>query len=263
MHVRGTTALITGATGGLGQAIARALADQGARLVLTGRRVAELERVADATGGRVVAADLADPADVARLVEEAGEVDVLVANAALPANGALLDFTPEQVRRALAVNLEAPIALTHALVPAMVARGRGHVVHIGSLAGKVASGHSSLYNASKFGLRGFALGIREDLRGTGVGVSVVEPGMVRDAGMFADAGGVPPKGVRTVSPAQVAKAVLDAIAKDLAEVAVAPPELRFAATLGGAFPTFSSWLQRRMATDEMQRRMAESNRAKR
>ncbi|MGM1060998.1 SDR family NAD(P)-dependent oxidoreductase [Saccharothrix sp. Mg75] len=263
MHVRGMTALVTGASGGLGQAIARRLADEGATLVLTGRRVAELERVADATGARVVVADLADPADVTRLAEEAGEVDVLVANAALPANGPVLDFTPEQVKRALAVNLEAPITLTHALVPGMVARGHGHVVHIGSLAGKVASAYSALYNASKFGLRGFSLGLREDLRGTGVGVSVVEPGVVRDAGMFVEAGGVAPKGVRTVSPEQVADAVLASITRDLAEVTVAPPELKAAAALGGTFPAFSSWLQRRLATGEMQRRMAGPNRAKR
>ncbi len=262
MRVSGSTVLLTGATGGIGHAIARALAGRGAKLVLTGRKVAELERLAAEVGGRAVVADLADADGVGRLVADVGAVDVVVANAALPAGGALLDFTPEQVERALAVNLEAPIALAHGLVPSMVAAGRGHVVLIGSLAGKVASARASVYNATKFGLRGFALGLREDLHGSGVGVSIVQPGFVRDAGMFADTGAKPPAGMRTVSPEQVADGVLEAIEEDRAEVNVAPPELRVASVLGGAFPAFSSRLQRRLSNDEA-RRMSAANRGKR
>ena len=91
-------------------------------------------------------------------------VDVLVANAALPATGELSEFTQEQIDRMLEVNLRAPIALAHALAPGMVARGRGHMVFISSLSGKSANPASSLYSATKFGLRGFALSLREDLR---------------------------------------------------------------------------------------------------
>ncbi|MFD0206109.1 MULTISPECIES: SDR family NAD(P)-dependent oxidoreductase [Saccharothrix] len=263
MRLTGSTVLLTGATGGIGHAIARGFARRGAKLVLTGRKVAELERLADEVGGRAVVADLAEADGVARLIAEVGAVDVLVANAALPANGALLDFTEEQVKRALAVNLEAPIALAHGLVPSMVAARRGHVVLIGSLSGKVASAYASLYNATKFGLRGFALGLREDLHGSGVGVSIVQPGFVRDAGMFADTGAKPPAGMRTVSPEQVAEGVLDAVERDRAEVNVAPPELRVAGVLGGAFPAFSSRLQRRLSNDEVMRRMSAANRGKR
>ncbi len=263
MQVRGTTVLLTGATGGLGHAIARALHRRGAKLVLTGRKAAELEALAAETDARAVVADLAEPESIRHLVAEAGDVDVLIANAALPANGRLLDFTPDQVRRALAVNLDAPIALTHALLPAMVERRRGHVVLIGSLAGKVTSAYASLYNATKFGLRGFGLGVRQDLAGTGVGVSVVQPGFVRDAGMFADTGAKPPTGMGTVSPEQVAAAVLDAVERDRAEVNVAPLALRAASTLGGAFPGFAAGLQRRLATDDVLERMAETNREKR
>lgn len=263
MHVDGTTVLLTGATGGIGHAIARAFARRGAELVLTGRKTTELEGLAAETGARAVTADLAEPDGVRRLVEQVGAVDVLVANAALPASGALLDFTPEQVRRALAVNLEAPIALTHALLPSMLAAGRGHVVHVGSLAGKVASAYSSLYNATKFGLRGFALGLREELHGTGVGVSIVQPGFVRDAGMFADTGAKPPAGMRTVSPGQVAAGVLTAIEQDEAELNVAPPELRALSVLGSAFPAFSSAMQRVMSNDEVMRTMGGANQGKR
>jgi short-subunit dehydrogenase len=263
MRVRGTTVLLTGATGGIGHAIARRMAADGARLVLTGRKVAELERLAEEVGARTVVADLGEPDGVRRLVEEVGEVDVLVANAALPANGALVDLTAEQVRRALAVNLEAPIALTHALLPSMVAARRGHVVLVGSLAGKVASAYSSMYNATKFGLRGFALGLREDLHGTGVGVSIVQPGFVRDAGMFAETGAKPPAGMRTVSPEQVAGGVVGAIEGNRAELNVAPPELRVASLLGGAFPAFSSGLQRRLSNDDVMRRISAVNQEKR
>ncbi|GAA0237540.1 SDR family NAD(P)-dependent oxidoreductase [Saccharothrix mutabilis subsp. mutabilis] len=263
MHVRGSTVLLTGATGGLGHAIARALTARGARLVLTGRKETELTALAAETGGRALVADLAEPDGVRALVAAAGEVDVLVANAALPANGKLTDFTPEEVRRALSVNLDAPIALTHALVPGMVERRRGHVVLIGSLAGKVTSPYASLYNATKFGLRGFGLGVRQDLAGTGVGVSVVQPGFVRDAGMFADTGAKPPAGMRTVSPEQVAAGVVEAIERNRAEVNVAPVELRVASTLGGAFPGFVEAIQRRTGADDVMERMSAKNRAKR
>src|SRR5690242_11107727 len=92
MEIRGTTALVTGATGGIGHAIARALSASGASLVLTGRRADVLAPLADETGGRALAVDLSIPGEVDRLVAEAGPVDILVANAALPASGTLDSF---------------------------------------------------------------------------------------------------------------------------------------------------------------------------
>ena len=115
---------------------------------------------------------------------------------ALPASGALSELDGDQIDRMLDVNLRAPIALAHGLVPMMTARGSGQMVFISSLSGKAASPASSLYSATKFGLRGFALGLREDLRRSGVGVSLVFPGFIRDAGMFAEAGVQLPPGVR-------------------------------------------------------------------
>src|SRR5204862_240112 len=93
-------------------------------------------------------------AAAAALVERAGRVDVLVANAGLPASGPLDGFSPAEIERALDVNLRAPMQLTRALLPQMVERGQGHLVFVSSLAGKVASVGSSLYSATKFGLRG-------------------------------------------------------------------------------------------------------------
>src|SRR5829696_7153094 len=130
VQLQGSTVLLTGATGGIGQAIARALDERGARLLLTARRAEQLEQIAAALGGRpeVLPADLTY--DAPALAEQAGAVDVFVANAALPASGPIDDFSPEEIDRALDVNLRAPIQLTRALVPAMVVRGRGHLVFI-------------------------------------------------------------------------------------------------------------------------------------
>src|SRR5690349_10593499 len=108
VDINGARVLLTGATGGIGQAIARALHERGASLVLTGRRTDVLEPLAAETGGTTLAVDLADRSAVDKLLAEAGDVDVLVANAALPGSGALDDFSVEQIDRVLEVNLRAP-----------------------------------------------------------------------------------------------------------------------------------------------------------
>ena len=187
MEISGSKVLLTGATGGLGHAIARALSAKGAQLILTGRRVDVLEPLASELGARALAVDLSEPAEVDRLLSEAGELDILVANAALPGSGKLDSLTMDEIDRALDVNLRAPIAMAHALVPEMVRRGSGHLLFMSSLSGKAATAGSSIYNATKFGLRGFAGAMRAELHGTGVGVSTVFPGFIREAGMFADA----------------------------------------------------------------------------
>lgn len=173
-------------------------------------------------GHKVAVADLALDGAADRLVTEAGEVDILVANAGLPATGKIDSFSEEDITRALRVNLEAPMRMARMLTPQMTARGSGHLVFVASLAGKAPAPRTSVYNATKFGLRGFALGLRCDLAGTGVGASVVAPGFVRDAGMFADSGAKPPPGLGTTKPSKVAGAVVRAIERDKLEIAVAP-----------------------------------------
>lgn len=249
--LRAARVLLTGATGGIGHAIARALSAEGAHLTLSGRRTDVLAPLAAELGAASVAADLAVPADVDRLLDEAGRVDVLVANAALPGAGALLEIDEDQIDRNLAVNLRAPIVMARRVAGPMVERGSGHIVLIGSLSGLTASPATSMYSATKFGLRGFALGFRQDLHGTGVGVSHVLPGFVRDAGMFVESGMQLPKGVRTVSPEDVARGTLRAIAKDRPEVVVAPVELRLGATLGSLAPGLSAAVQRRAGAAEI------------
>lgn len=252
MRIAGSTILLTGATGGIGQAIARALHARRGELILTGRRAEALRSLAEQLGGaRTLTVDLSDSAEVDRLIAEAGAVDVLVANAALPATGRLQSFTMAEIDRALAVNLRAPVALAHALVPAMMERGRGHLLFMGSLSSKSASPRTAIYNATKFGLRGFASALRADLRDTGVGVSAVFPGFIREAGMFADSGAKLPPGVGTRSPEDVARAVLSAIERNRAEVDVAPLSLRLGAAFAGLAPELAANVSRRFGAEKI------------
>jgi short-subunit dehydrogenase len=265
MELKSSTVLLTGATGGIGQAVARALDAAGARVLLSGRRTELLEEVRAGLGGSAesLSADLAEPGAAADLAERAGTVDVLVANAALPASGRFDGFTPEEIDRALDVNLRAPMQLTRALLPGMLERGRGHLVFVSSLSGKVASTGSSVYSATKFGLRGFAAGLREDLHLSGVGVTVVFPGFVRDAGMFADSGARLPSWVGTVTTEQVAQAVVQGIDRGSAEIDVAPFSLRAGTFAGTLAPSTVARVQRKLGSDRIARDIAERQRAKR
>ena len=245
MRLDGKTVLLTGATGGLGRAISTAIAERGATLVLSSRKEEELEALASSLPGeghRIVVADLAVDGAAERLASEAGEVDGLVANAGLSGTGGLADFTEDQLGQTLRVNLEAPIRMARLLAPAMADRGEGHVVFIASLAGKAASPRSSLYNATKFGLRGFALALRTDLAPNGVGVSIVSPGFVRDAGLFARSG-ASDGGLGTTTPQRVAAGVVRAIERNRAEVAVAPLRQRALSHLALVTPGLSARIQ--------------------
>ena len=264
MDLRGRIVLLTGATGGLGQAIARELARRGSSLILTGRRAEVLEPLAEETGGRAVGCDLADAAEVERLLDGVGHgVDVLVANAALPGSGHISTFSVEEIDRAIAVNLRAPIVMAQRLAEPMVARGSGHVVFMSSLSGLAASGGGSVYAATKFGLRGFAHGLREDLRESGVGVSVVLPGFISEGGMFHESGTQLPRFVGTRTPEDVAVAVAGAIEHDRAEVGVAPLSLRAGAAFGGLAPELSARVQRRLGGAKIAEDMARGQRDKR
>ncbi len=242
MELAGKTALLTGATGGLGRATAKALAARGARLSLSGRKGEALEELAvslPGEGHQVFPSDLSQPGAAERLAADAGEVDVLVANAGLPGMGRLPEVSSEQLTGTLRVNLEAPMLLARAVETQMLERGSGHMVFIASLSGKSATPLSSIYNATKFGLRGFALGLRADLDPLGIGVSIVSPGTIREAGMFVDSGADPIPGLGTGSPQQVANAVVKAIEQNKVEIAVAPVQQRLLAHFALATPAIS------------------------
>lgn len=263
MDISGSKVLLTGATGGLGHAIARALRTKGADLILTGRRLDVLEPLAAELSARALAVDLSEASEIDRLLAEAGDVDILIANAALPASGMLDSFGVEQIDRALDVNLRAPIVMTHALAPQMLSRGRGHLLFMSSLSGKTGTAGSSMYNATKFGLRGFAMAMRAELHGTGVGVSAVFPGFIREAGMFAEAQVKLPRGVGTRSPEDVAKATVGAIERNRGEVDVAPLSLRMGSAFSGIAPELAATITRKSGSDKIAHQLADSQRGKR
>jgi short-subunit dehydrogenase len=133
----------------------------------------------------------------------------------------------------------------------MTARGRGHLVFISSTAGKTASPASSIYSATKFGIRGFALGLRQDLRRHGIGVSTVFPGFISDAGMYADTGIKLPRGVGTRTPEDVAAAVIRAIERNRAEIDVAPPSLRLGASFASVAPETAASVSRLFGSEKL------------
>jgi len=237
VDLHGKTVLLTGASSGLGPHIARRLRQAGAKFVLSARNEAALQTLAHELGdSRIVVADLSRAGEPERLAKEAGPVDVLVSNAGVPATGRLATFAIEEIDRAITVNLRAGIVLAHELAPAMVERKSGHLVFMASIAGKIPSGGETIYNATKFGLRGFGLALREELWGTGVGVSVVNPTFVSEAGMWAVTGLKPNPIAGEVSPAQVADAVSRAIARNRGDVDVVPIQLRATLKLQAVTP---------------------------
>lgn len=245
MQISGSKVLLTGASGGLGQAIARELARRGATLTLTARNTTQLESLASEIGAEVIVADLTKSGDLAGLLEAGSSADILICNAGTGGDYTLPEETAEHIDQMVAVNLGAPMQMATAFAQHKLATGSpGHIVFVGSLSGLAASPNTRLYNATKFGLRGFALSLRQDLEGSSVGASIVEPGFIRDAGMFAASDLDVPGFVRTKSPEDVAAGVISAVERDRGEVFVAPVELRLSATLASVAPGLSARIQR-------------------
>ncbi len=250
MDIQNTTALVTGANGGLGEAIATHLVAAGAKVIVTGRRADAIKDIASKVGARAIVADLAKRDDVKRIEQEAGPIDILIANAAIPATGSFADEVDEDfIDRTLEVNLKAPIIMAKHFLAPMVKNKTGHLVFISSIAGRMPAKGSTMYCATKYGMRGFALSLREDLYGTGVGVSTIFPGFIREAGMFAKTGVKLPSVMGTKTPNHVATAVIRAIRRDLAEVIVASFDQRFGAFASMLTPGLISTIQRRFGGD--------------
>jgi len=177
----GRRAIVTGASGGIGAAVARTLAAAGVRTLLVARRPAPLEALAAALPGAVACpADLALPADVARVVEDAtgllgGPVDLLVNNAGIFTLATLEATADETLDAMLALSIAAPFRLMRALLPAMRAQAAGHIVTIGSVADRSAFPENSAYAASKYGARALHEVVRQETRGSGVRATLISP----------------------------------------------------------------------------------------
>jgi NAD(P)-dependent dehydrogenase (short-subunit alcohol dehydrogenase family) len=179
----GKVAVISGGGSGIGAATARLFADEGATVIVTGRREAPLREVAEATGGLAVAGDAGDPAHagsvLARAVDAFGGVDVVVANAATGDGRNAADVDDEGWQRALDVNLTGPLRLARAALPSMIERGGGSIVLVSSVSALAASTDSAAYAATKAALIGLMRSIAVDFGPRGVRANVVCPGWVR------------------------------------------------------------------------------------
>lgn len=257
--LEGRSALVTGASKGLGRVIARALAARGMELALTARTRRGLEETAEEVRGRgssavVLPADLADRDGVRRLAgraeERLGGVDVLVNNAGVLRAWPFHRREPEALARAIEVNLTAPILLIRHLLPGMLERGRGHVVNLASLAGKLGPPFAVPYGTTKAGLLGLTQSLRREYRGTGVSASAICPNYVRGVGMYEDAvertGATAPRRAGRATPEGVARAVVRAIRKDAPEVIVNSVPTRPILALAELSPRLGEWLTRTM-----------------
>jgi short-subunit dehydrogenase len=227
--LNGSAALVTGGSQGLGPFIARALAAAGVRVAIAARSADKLAAVAhdissDGATCAAVTADVTSPGDRERLVDEAerlvGPLDILVNNAGIEYGGSFVRRSSDEIQQLIATNVSAPMLLARLVLPGMVARGRGHLVNIASLAGKVGYPYASVYGATKAAILAWSTALRVELEATGVSVSVVSPGYVKGAGMF-DAHYVqPPSVLSETTPEAVAAGVLRALRDDPLEVEV-------------------------------------------
>ena len=186
--LRGLTALVTGASSGIGLATARALAAEGAWVGMVARRPEVLQAAADEVGGHAIAGDVVSPDDVERirgdLLDTLGAVpDVLINAAGFFSIAPLVETTVEDLDRNLGANIRGPFLMARALVPAMRERGAGHIVNVGSIAGRLAFPGNAAYSASKYGLLGLHEVLTAELAGSGVRATLIEPAAT-DTGLW-------------------------------------------------------------------------------
>jgi short-subunit dehydrogenase len=260
-ELAGRRALVTGASRGLGALIARGLAAERIDLVLTARDSAKLAGVAEqceqlGVRVQVMAVDVCLAADRERLLTDAGDIDILVNNAGVEITRRLVDQTDADVRSQIETNLVAPIELTRAMLPRMIARGSGVIVNVSSMSGKAATPYNTIYAATKHGLNGFTSSLAIELHGTGVHVGVVCPSFVADAGMWADTGMQAPAMVREVPPDRVVKAVLRVLRGEQ-EVLVTPGPMRPLLALRELVPSLEGRMLRAMGVAKVLARRAD------
>lgn len=266
MRLRDRTVWITGASSGIGEALAYEAARRGARLILSARREAELERVrraCDRPDTHVVhPLDLSDasaaPAAAEALAAQGVEVDVLIHSSGLSQRSLVTDTALAVDRRLMELNYFAAVALTKALLPGMLDRGGGHLVAISSVAGKIGVPQRSAYCASKHALHGFFGAVRAELFDRGIRVTLACPGYVRtQVSANALSGDGTPFG-RTdeniaagIDPERCARSIADGVERDREEVVVGGKET-YAVLVQRLWPSLASRLVRRVAAQRVE-----------
>jgi short-subunit dehydrogenase len=195
--LKGRTIIITGASAGVGEATAKLCVAEGANVVLAARNAEALSLVAQTLGKQAVAVvtDVARAEDCLTLIQAAhsafGRIDALVNNAGCNHRGTVEKVALADIEQVIEVNLKAPMRLSKLVLPFLLANGQGAIVNVASLAGRVPLDHEAAYSASKFGLRGFTFALAEELRGSGITVSVVSPGPIETGFILDDIDSVP------------------------------------------------------------------------
>lgn len=245
MNLHESRVLLTGAGSGIGRCLALALGARGARLVLVGRNIARLDetvRQITASGGKAsaLAQDLGDPEGHDQLVQSTvsrlGGIDLLINNAGISGFGEFSRENPAAIDEIININITAPLLLTRAVLPAMLASGKGRIVNIGSIFGSIGFPHFAAYSASKFALRGFSEALRRELADSGVGVTYVAPRTTRTTfNSEAQHQLSAASGAAIDEPATVAAIIIDAINADRDEVYIGWPE-KLAVRLNALLP---------------------------
>jgi short-subunit dehydrogenase len=237
MKLTNTRVVLTGACGGIGRALCAELLARGARVGMVDRRSEDLEMLGKQYAGaadriETICADITDAAGRAiilkRMHERVGGIDMLINNAGILAFTEFARHDPAAIEQMVRVNVTAPLTLAQAVLPEMIARGRGQIVNVGSMFGSIAFAWHAAYSASKYALRGFSEALRRELAGSGVGVTYIAPRAVRTPLN-------PPEVYRMAEqirmkmddPESVARRIVEAIERDRKEVYLGFPESVF------------------------------------
>ena len=271
IDLRGSTALVTGASAGIGLAVARRLAQSGANLMLAARRAELLEEAAASLRSSGVKA-IAVPTDVSRLdaleslvdraIQEFGTIDVLVNNAGVEAFCHYEELPPNRIAETISVNLTSALLLSRLVIPHMLRAGRGHIVNMASTAGKFGIPYGAAYGTTKAGLINFTHALRAEYRGRGISATAICPGFTEQGGIYdrmrQQSGRGAPFVIGSTTVDRVAEAVVRAIERDKAELIVNWPPMRPLSAFVALFPTLGGGLIR-LASTRFLRRVAQTS----
>lgn len=251
MQLKGAVAVVTGASSGIGEATAVALAQRGAKVVLAARRSDRLEELAERierAGGKALAVrcDVGDHEQLRKLrsiTEEAyGPTDILVNNAGVPGGGEFVKLSYEQIENVVRVNITGVLFGTRAFLPGMLNRGHGHIVNMASLAGRFVAPGAAVYSATKHAVVAFSEALNYETEGSDVLVTAINPGFVATEGF--PQGGLP--GAIVMKPEQIANAVVKVILGDIAPEYTVPRWLSPLQTFRVLTPPLYRWGMRRV-----------------
>ena len=250
--LKNRVALITGASSGIGAIISQSLSNEGVEIVGVARSKVGLNKTKidiEAKGGKFhsILFDVSDISNLSELKSKVenlvGKIDILINNAGIEEYNYFQNYTLEYVQKITSVNLVAPMEITRQFLPQLI-KNSGHIVNICSLAAKKGESFNATYSATKGGLALFTDALRQELHGSGVGVSALFPGLVKDVGMYSDSQVKAPLVLGTITSKKVAKALLKAIKKNKPDVIVNSGPLRPLLAIDALFPNFGNWFAR-------------------